>query len=152
MLTIYIYEISTVHDSMARTPPPPPPPPHTHTHTHTHTQIYINKHITHIVCRYTFYSYDSGTLIILISSRFKTGFFIQLLTETHHLGVIIGCLLWVISVCPAFNTLRPRQNGRHCRDNTLNTFYWIKMLKFRFKFHWSLFLKVQLSITQHCFR
>ena len=33
-----------------------------------------------------------------------------------------------------------------------NTFYWMKMLYFRLKFHWSLFLRVQLIISQHWFR
>ena len=33
-----------------------------------------------------------------------------------------------------------------------NTFSWMKMLEFRLKFHWSLFLRVQLTIIQHLFR
>ena len=33
----------------------------------------------------------------------------------------------------------------------LNTFSWMKMLEFRLKFHWRLFLRVQLTIFQHCF-
>ena len=31
-------------------------------------------------------------------------------------------------------------------------FSWMKMLEFRFRFHWSLFLRVQLTIFQHWFR
>ena len=31
-------------------------------------------------------------------------------------------------------------------------FSWMKMLEFRLNFHWSLFLRVQLTIIQHCFR
>ena len=31
-------------------------------------------------------------------------------------------------------------------------FSWIKMLEFRLNFHWSLFLRVQLTICQHWFR
>ena len=31
-------------------------------------------------------------------------------------------------------------------------FYWMKMFEFRLKFHWSLFLRVQSTIIQHCFR
>ena len=34
----------------------------------------------------------------------------------------------------------------------LNTFSWMKMLEFRLKFHWSLFLRVQLTISQYWFR
>ena len=33
-----------------------------------------------------------------------------------------------------------------------NAFSWTKMLEFRFKFHWSLFLKAQSMIFQHWFR
>ena len=32
------------------------------------------------------------------------------------------------------------------------TFSWMKMLEFRLNFHWSLFLRVQLTISQHWFR
>ena len=33
-----------------------------------------------------------------------------------------------------------------------NAFSWMKMFEFRLKFHWSLFLRVQLTIFQHWFR
>ena len=33
-----------------------------------------------------------------------------------------------------------------------NAFSWMKMLEFRLRFHWSLFLRVQLTIFQHWFR
>ena len=33
-----------------------------------------------------------------------------------------------------------------------NAFSWTKMLEFRLRFHWSLFLRVQLTVIQHCFR
>ena len=33
-----------------------------------------------------------------------------------------------------------------------NAFSWMKMFEFRLKFHWSLFLRVQLIISQHWFR
>ena len=33
-----------------------------------------------------------------------------------------------------------------------NAFSWMKMLEFRLRFHWSLFLRVQLTLFQHCFR
>ena len=33
-----------------------------------------------------------------------------------------------------------------------NASSWMKMLEFRLKFHWGLFLSVQLMIFQHCFR
>ena len=33
-----------------------------------------------------------------------------------------------------------------------NSFSWMKMLKFWIKFHWSLFIRVQLTISQHWLR
>ena len=33
-----------------------------------------------------------------------------------------------------------------------NAFYWMKMYEYRLNFHWSLFLRVQLTISQHWFR
>ena len=50
------------------------------------------------------------------------------------------------------NKLRPGQNGRHFPDDLSNGFSWMKMYEFRCKFHWSLFLGVQLAIFQHWFR
>ena len=50
------------------------------------------------------------------------------------------------------NTLRPRQNGRHFPDDTFKCIYLMKIYKLRLQFHWSLFLRVQLTIFQHWFR
>ena len=33
-----------------------------------------------------------------------------------------------------------------------SAFSWMKMFEFRLKFHWSLFLSIQLTIIHHCFR
>ena len=45
-----------------------------------------------------------------------------------------------------FNTLRPRKNGRHLADDISNAFSWMEIYEFRLKFHWSLFLRDQLTI------
>ena len=37
-------------------------------------------------------------------------------------------------------------------ESVSNAFSWMKMIRFRFKFHWSLFPWVQLTINQHWFR
>ena len=50
-----------------------------------------------------------------------------------------------------FATLRPRQNGRLLQTFS-NAFSWMKMYEFRLMFHWSLFIRVQLTIFQHWFR
>ena len=39
-----------------------------------------------------------------------------------------------------------------CQTTFSNAFPWMKMYEFRLKFHWSLFVRVQLTIYQHWFR
>ena len=51
----------------------------------------------------------------------------------------------------ALNTLRPRQNGRNFPDDIFKCLFWMKMYKFWFRFHWSLFPRVQLTMFQHWF-
>ena len=52
-----------------------------------------------------------------------------------------------------FNILRPRRNGRHFVDDIFKCSFLNKnVLISRLRFHWSLFLRVQLTIFQHCFR
>ena len=46
------------------------------------------------------------------------------------------------------NTLRPRQID----VVFANAFSWMKMLEFRLRFHWNLFLRVELTVFQHWFR
>ena len=50
------------------------------------------------------------------------------------------------------STSRPRQDGRHFQTIFLNAISWMKMYKFRLRFHRRLFLRVQLTIHQHWFR
>ena len=70
----------------------------------------------------------------------------QLNLPNVALWLCMGSLYWV-------NTLRPRQNGCHFADDTFKCIFLNeKKLEFRCKFHWSLFLRVQLTIFQHWFR
>ena len=50
------------------------------------------------------------------------------------------------------NTLRPRQNGRNFADDIFKCIFFNEMFQLRLKFHWRLFIRVQLTIIQHCFR
>ena len=50
------------------------------------------------------------------------------------------------------NTFRPRQMDAISQTTFSNAFSWMKMFEFRLKFHWSLFLRFQLTIFQHWFR
>ena len=51
-----------------------------------------------------------------------------------------------------FNSSPHGQNGCHFADDNSNAFSWMKSFVFWLNFHWSLFLRVQLTITQHWFR
>ena len=50
------------------------------------------------------------------------------------------------------NSLRPRQNGCHFADDTFTRIFLNEVLEFRLNFHWSLFMRVQLTLFQHWFR
>ena len=50
------------------------------------------------------------------------------------------------------NTLRPRQYGGHFADDIFKCILLNEIFEFSWKFHWCLFLRVQLTIFQHCFR
>ena len=58
------------------------------------------------------------------------------------------CLFFTNTV----NTLRLRQDGNHFPDDIFQCIFLMKMIKFRLRFHWSLFPRVQLTIFQHWFR
>ena len=51
-----------------------------------------------------------------------------------------------------YKTFRPRQDGPHFPDDTFNPIFMKQMLEFRLNFHWSLFLRDQLTIFHHWFR
>ena len=50
------------------------------------------------------------------------------------------------------NTLRPRQDGRCFVDNIFKRIFLNEKYGFQLKFHWSLFLRVQLTISKHWLR
>ena len=56
--------------------------------------------------------------------------------------------------CPPlqFDSLRPRQNGRHIADDIFKCISFFENVWIPIKFHWSLFPRVQLTIFQHWFR
>ena len=47
------------------------------------------------------------------------------------------------------NTLLSEQNAPHFADNIFKYLFWIKMLVFSIKFHWSLIIGILLAISQH---
>ena len=77
--------------------------------------------------------------------------------------------LWCHNALPWWRHIQNNASFRNLELNTLthwgrdkmdaisqmtrsNAFSWMKMLEFRLKFHWSFFLRVQLTIIQHWFR
>ena len=51
-----------------------------------------------------------------------------------------------------FNSLRPKQMDAISQTTFSSICFLMKMFGFRLKFHWSLFLRTQLTIIQHWFR
>ena len=85
-------------------------------------------------------------------------------TAIYYLDQANNCqfLLWCPSdiimhscsyIPPGFNiiTLRPRQIAAISQTTFSSEFSWIKMYDFRLRFHWSLFLRFELTILQHWF-
>ena len=73
-----------------------------------------------------------------------------ILKEVH-----ISLTLTLLSYLPWVNMLK--HWGQHkiaaiSQTTFSNAFAWMTMYEFQLKFHWSLFLRVQLTISQHWFR
>ena len=51
-----------------------------------------------------------------------------------------------------FNSFPPGQNGRHFADDIFRCIFVNEKICIWLKFHWSLFLRLQLTINQHWFR
>ena len=79
----------------------------------------------------------------------------RLLLYAHWLATA-WCLLmpWFLNRLTAITLTRWGRDKMAAISQTAlsNTFSWMEMLEFRSKFHWSLFLRVQLTISQHWFR
>ena len=64
------------------------------------------------------------------------------------------------TTCPCDNFLYERDLTHWGRDSMAaisqttvsNAICWMKIIEFQLKFHWRLFLRIQLTIIQHCFR
>ena len=84
-----------------------------------------------------------GTKVTLIWFRF--------LFITDHSWTLQPLTCWFLFVF--FLTHWGRDKMAAVSQTTLsNAFSWMKMLECRLRFHWSLFLRVQLTIIQHWFR
>ena len=63
------------------------------------------------------------------------------LNKMHSRMLSVKCLPFCVNL-NVFNTLRPRQNGRHSQTTFSSAFSWMKIFEFRLKFNWNLFLRV----------
>ena len=60
---------------------------------------------------------------------------------------------WMMHICALIlNTLRPRQMDAILQMTFSNAFSWMKIHQFWLIFPWSLFLRVELTISKHWFR
>ena len=70
-------------------------------------------------------------------------------------STFFGLKTTLVSMMASFDTLthRGRNNMTAISQTTLSIASpWMKMLEFRFEYHWSLFIRVRLTIFQHWFR
>ena len=54
--------------------------------------------------------------------------------------------------CEEFNTWRPRRVAAIWKKIFSKAFSWMKICELRFKFHWNLFIRLELTIFWHWFR
>ena len=58
----------------------------------------------------------------------------------------------ILTLWDTFKALMPRQNDCHFTDDTFKRIFINQIYEFRLKCHWSLLVRVQLTIFQHWFR
>ena len=118
--------------------------------------VSIDNHPLHVVATDGADIVTKTVDVIIISPGERYDFWIDA-TDPEGLG-----LYWIRAVTMelfeggwkvrSINTLRPRQLAAIFQTTFSNAFSWMKMYLFRLRFHWSLFLVVQLVIFQHWFR
>ena len=101
-------------------------------------QDYINLYQNDVCIRlYSIFGYDSLSFTVCPKDMYNIVF------SYVCSNVVVVCLL----------THLPLDKMAAISQTTFsNTFSWMKSLVFRFKFHWSLFPRVLLTISQHWFR
>ena len=90
-------------------------------------------------------SYNNGPFITTLGS---TSVVLQLISNVHPCCNYM--LFWLIC-CLLTHWDRDKMDAIS-QTTCSSAFSVIKMFEFRLKFNWSLFLRVQLTIIQHCFR
>ena len=100
---------------------------------------------------YSYYSRQTISYPSVMAELDKFGFLFNWTVgwnDVHKTDII--CYKWMGIFM--LNTLRPRQMDAISQTTFSNAFSWKKMFEFRLKFHWSLFPRVPLTISQQWFR
>ena len=87
-------------------------------------------------------SFNNGLCMRLDFIEYITEFFISLWRR-----ILLACVITVTLTHWGRDTM-----DAISQTTFANAFSWMKMFKFLLKFHWSLFLRAQLTIFQHWFR
>ena len=111
------------------------------------------------ICRwYMNYKYMNLYVVTLLNVKGRYGYIIQMhlaclkITMKHPKNVDVEKYR-LPTVSSQSLTYWSRDKMAAVSQTTLsNAFSWMKMLKFRLRFHWSLFLRLQLTINQHWLR
>ena len=88
----------------------------------------------------------------IYTSRLKMQIAKRLRYNAHLFNRFLLLYIGITAGTHPVNPLKPRQDGRHFQTIFSNAFSWMKTYKFRKRFHWSMFPRVQLTIFQHRFR
>ena len=75
--------------------------------------------------------------------------------HTHYEVIVMITWIVIIITWPNFSVLTHWGRDKMAaifQTTFSNAFSWMKMYKFRVRFHWNLFPRVQLTISQHWFR
>ena len=102
-----------------------------------------NSKVAHKLCLTTAYYTISHTQFVTLS------------LWSSYMIFHVELQIVVISLCPCqcLYSVWGRDKMDAISQTTFSsTFSWMKMFEFRLKFHWSLFLRVELTIFQHWFR
>ena len=108
-----------------------------HTYKHTYTCVYNHRH-KHI----HMYTYNALVCVRMCLPN--------IYTYMHHTHTITSRRAYTRSLF--LINPPPRENRRHFADDIFKCIFLNENFEFSLKFHWSLFSRVQLTISKHWFR
>ena len=136
------------------------------------TMLHSEQKYAQFCSKWSSVGYGTGAFGICELGHLLIMYFCNMLTQIYSICFPVGNTIedgkvsankfhdFLINVEPSLTTIRPTTLthwGRDKMDDISQTtfssaFSWIKIYEFRLKFHWGLFLRVQLTIFQHWFR